>query len=110
MMAKKSISLYHISWNDQIIIRTLYRRELYGLAIREHIKEASNNEIDLKPGSLYPALKELERKGLVKCWWGEQKPKERRGARRKYYVLTCEGEKIFRELENFIDRLQRGFV
>lgn len=104
----KEFSLYDISMNEQIIIRTLYRRELYGLAIQEHIKKASNNEIDLNPGSLYPALRRLEKKGLVKCRWGEQIPKARRGARRKYYALTCEGEKMFREIENFVDRLRNN--
>lgn len=101
-----NISLYDISYTEQIIIYALYRRELYGLAIRDHVKQASNGVITLQYGSLYPALEKLERKCLVTSRWGENKPDERRGARRRYYTLTAEGEKMFSEITDFFYRLQ----
>lgn len=40
------------------------------------------------PGSLYPLLFRLEKRGVVRSWWGEQP--ENGSARRRYYALTEE--------------------
>jgi PadR family transcriptional regulator PadR len=46
--------------------------------------------VDLKEGSLYPALYRLEHAGLVEAAW-EEETKGRRGARRRIYRLTAKG-------------------
>lgn len=99
-------SIYDISYTQQIIVCALYNRKLYGLAIRNHIKKASNNVIIIEPGSLYPALKRLEKMGIVKACWGDEILSERKGARRRYYTLTYEGERMFNEINDFFYRLQ----
>ncbi|MUG92793.1 PadR family transcriptional regulator [Scytonema sp. UIC 10036] len=84
----------------------LYRKELYGLQIIKIIECASCNTRKVGYGSLYPALDNLENKGLVQSRWGDDKPQERHGARRKYYTLTHEGERIFTEINDFHRNLQ----
>ncbi|MBD2166849.1 helix-turn-helix transcriptional regulator [Calothrix membranacea FACHB-236] len=109
MLSKKELSLYDISYTEQLIICALYQRELYGLAIQDHVKRSSNNEIKIEAGSLYPALAKLERKGLVNSRWGENRPNERRGARRKYYTLTSKGITMSDEIFEFLNRLRNCY-
>ncbi|AKI98587.1 Hypothetical protein AA314_00214 [Archangium gephyra] len=45
---------------------------------------------------MYPALKALEREGLLRSFDGDPMP-ERGGRPRRYYELTGEGRKVARE-------------
>lgn len=70
----------------QILSVLLRYGEMYGLQIADTIKQ----DFGRKPGcfTLYPALRRLERQGFVTYRWGEERPQERGGARRKYYRRT----------------------
>jgi PadR family transcriptional regulator, regulatory protein PadR len=85
---------------EEIILLALVRKELYGLEIMRCVAECSGNTRELKPGSLYPALASLERKGLVDSEWGEGD----RG-RRRYYCLTVAGVKVIEDAIVFRQRL-----
>ena len=68
----------------------------FGLEIIERVRERTKGKICLNEGSVYPALKALEREGLLRSFDGEPMP-ERGGRPRRYYELTGEGRKVARE-------------
>ncbi|WP_309896709.1 PadR family transcriptional regulator [Archangium sp.] len=68
----------------------------FGLEIIQRVRERSNGKILLNEGSVYPALKALERDGLLRSYDGEPLP-ERGGRPRRYYELTGEGRRVATE-------------
>lgn len=65
----------------------------YGFQIIKELKENTSGYIDLKEGTLYPALHRLEKKGLLKSEWVT----EGSGNPRKYYSLTARGKEGLKE-------------
>ena len=62
----------------------------YGLALIRRVSRVTGGRVHPPEGSVYPALKELERDRLVRAW--TVVPGRRRGARgRRYYELTLVG-------------------
>jgi PadR family transcriptional regulator, regulatory protein PadR len=72
-----------------LILSLLSEREMYGYEILQEAERRSAREFQLKEGTLYPALHNLEQSGLLKAVWraGES------GPRRKYYSLTAKGRR-----------------
>ena len=73
-----------------LILALLERREMYGYQIVAELRQASEGKIDLAEGTVYPALRRLERDGLIGGHWvdvGTATP------RRRYYRLTPSGER-----------------
>lgn len=62
----------------------------FGLALIERVKSRTHGELKLNQGSIYPALRALEREGLLRSW-DQDGPPERAGRPRRYYELTAEG-------------------
>jgi PadR family transcriptional regulator PadR len=79
---------------EEDLLTLLVGRELYGLEIIEATKTASGGQRSIGVGSLYPTLHKMEKKGLVRSWWGEETPEERGHARRRYYTVTGFGERV----------------
>src|SRR6516165_4262031 len=77
---------------ETMILSTLERGEAHGLEILRRLEEAGCGLLQLKEGSLYPALYRLEAAAKVEAAWEEQ-PHGRRGARRRIYRLTREGQR-----------------
>ncbi len=75
--------------NQEIILAALQFRRRYGLEILQAIEHSGGRQIGFN--SLYPNLKKLEQKGFVKSEWGDERPEEHTGARRKYYRITGNG-------------------
>lgn len=84
---------------DELIMTALLNRQLYGLQISKAIEEVSNGERKIGVGSLYPKLHKLEKKGYIKSYWGDDRPEERNGARRRYYQLTGLGSEVLDEAQ-----------
>ena len=74
---------------DLLILRTLITGPAHGHAVANHIKQTSEELLQVETGSLYPALHRLEAKGWVAATW-ELSDK---GKRAKYYRLTPSGRK-----------------
>jgi PadR family transcriptional regulator PadR len=72
-----------------LILSLLSEREMYGYEILQEAERRSAHEFQLKEGTLYPALHNLEQSGLLKAVWraGDS------GPRRKYYSLTAKGRR-----------------
>lgn len=74
---------------DMLVLRTLVFGPLHGYGMAKAIRSNSNEALGIEFGSLYPALKRLELKGLIACKW-EISEHNRRA---KYYRLTSAGRK-----------------
>jgi PadR family transcriptional regulator PadR len=74
------------------LLQALIRGEGYGLDLIERVKERTKGKVVLGQGSVYPALRELEREGMVKSWDADPTP-ERGGRPRRYYRLTAAGQR-----------------
>ena len=77
---------------ETMILSTLERGEAHGLEILRRLEAAGCGLLRLKEGSLYPALYRLEEAGAIKAVW-ESQPHGRRGARRRIYTLTANGQR-----------------
>lgn len=82
-----------------ILLSSLLDGDKYGYEITKTVHSLTAGKIQLKEGSLYPALHKLEKKGLVEGYWGEHEPGR---PSRKYYRITEEGRKaVAHEQENW---------
>src|SRR3954452_5592894 len=77
---------------ETMVLSMLEHGEAHGLEILRRLEEAGCGLLQLKEGSLYPALYRLEAAGEVKADW-EPAPHGRRGARRRIYHLTAKGQR-----------------
>jgi len=74
---------------DILILRTLAGGRAHGHAIAKHIRQSSEEVLQVETGSLYPALHRLEAKGWVAASWDLSD----KGKRARYYRLTAAGKK-----------------
>ncbi|MBZ5560588.1 MAG: PadR family transcriptional regulator [Acidobacteriia bacterium] len=72
---------------DLLILKTVALEPSHGWAISERLHQVSSATLQIRQGSLYPALHRLERRGLVKARWGTSD----NNRRAKYYELTRKG-------------------
>ena len=74
---------------DLLILGTVAQGPIHGYGIAQRILLLSREALQVRQGSLYPALHRLERKRLIKAEW---RPSDS-GPMAKYYVLTAAGRK-----------------
>jgi transcriptional regulator len=74
---------------DLLILRTLVFGPVHGHGIGKHIRQTSEDVLQVEHGSLYPALQRLERDGLIASEWKA----DARGRDMKFYRLTASGRK-----------------
>ena len=74
---------------DIIILKTLSRGPLHGYGVSRWLREATDDAFQVEECALYPALRRLEKKGLVASNWGVTDT----GRDAKFYALTREGER-----------------
>ncbi|KOR85760.1 PadR family transcriptional regulator [Peribacillus frigoritolerans] len=107
MEINKEILKGHI---DTLILSLLHRRDMYGYELAKIVREKSDDQFELKEGTLYLSLKRLEKNEWVSSYWGdEQGP----GGRRKYYKLTAMGEEEFEKKRSewkFVKKLIDTFL
>jgi PadR family transcriptional regulator PadR len=72
-----------------LLLHLLSWGEMYGYEILQEASRRSANAFDLKVGTLYPALHQLEKKEQIKSTWRTAE----NGRERKYYSLTAKGRK-----------------
>lgn len=75
----------------------------YGIDLIARVKRLSNDAIVLHQGSVYPALRELERDGLVVKAFVQRDTKS--GRPRRYYDITEEGRRVAYKNQHAILRL-----
>ncbi len=85
---------------DVLILRTLLAGRRHGQGVARAIEEASGEEFLIDHGSLYPALKRLEKRRWIKAEWGTSS----NNRRARFYELTAAGR---RQVEVETDRWER---
>lgn len=72
---------------DMLILKVIALRPIHGYAIVQRLQQISRDALQIRQGSLYPALYRLENRGWLKSEW-----KTTEGGREaKYYSLTKAG-------------------
>src|SRR5262245_34064611 len=74
---------------DLLILKTIALGPQHGWAISERVQQVSSDALQIRQGSLYPALHRLERRGWIKARWSTTD----NNRRAKYYELTRLGRK-----------------
>lgn len=52
-----------------MVLQSLRRQSMHGYALVQHIKQQSNDLLQVEEGSLYPALQRLLKDGFVNAEW-----------------------------------------
>jgi len=73
---------------DPLILAVVEHEPLHGYAIMEALLARSGGELDLPTGTLYPALRRLERAGYLASEWSTVS-----GRKRRTYQLTPAGRR-----------------
>jgi PadR family transcriptional regulator PadR len=74
---------------DGMLLAALEDGPRHGYAIMETLRAGSGGQFDLPTGTIYPALRRLERAGLVRTMWAEEG-----GRNRRLYELTPAGHRV----------------
>lgn len=74
---------------DLLILRALALEGRHGCAIAARIAQISRGRVEVRPGSLYPALHRLQRRGWLRPRWGSSE----NNRRAKFYELTAAGRR-----------------
>ena len=59
---------------EKMILESLRREPAHGYALVQHIRQRSNNLLQVEEGSLYPALQRLLKAKRVKVEWQSPRP------------------------------------
>ena len=74
---------------DLLILRTIALEPMHGYGIGVRLEQISKGVFQVNAGSLFPALRRLERDGLIRGEWRVTE----NNRRAKYYRLTAAGKK-----------------
>lgn len=85
-----------------MILESLRRQPAHGYALVQHIRQRSNNLLQVEEGSLYPALQRLLKSKLVRAEWTVSSTNRRV----RTYSITATG---LRHLEKEISSFERMF-
>ena len=86
---------------DLLILKVIALEPQHGWAISERVQQISSDALQVKQGSLYPALHRLEHRGWIKARWDTTE----NNRRAKYYELTRSGHKQLEAQEDSWRRL-----
>lgn len=74
---------------DLLILKTLSWGPMHGLGVLRWIEQATEHQLQIEEGALYPALHRMEERGLLDGEWGYT-DKNRKA---KFYRLTAAGRR-----------------
>jgi transcriptional regulator len=86
---------------DLLILKIVDLGPVHGYGISQRIQQISNDVLQVRQGSLYPALHRLEKRGWLKAEWGESDV----GRQSKFYSLSAEGRRQLRRERQSWERL-----
>ena len=75
-----------------LILKSLLLGPAHGYAVARWIEQLTGEVLSVGEGSLYPALRRLEDRGLVTSEWGLSE----NNRRARYYQITADGRKHLR--------------
>ena len=110
-MAKDKADVLHGTLNLLVLQTVDTMGPIHGWGIAKRIEQVSEDLLELKYGSLYPALMKLEQNGWIESEWGTSE----NNRRARFYSITKQGKKqLAVEAENweqmatFIARMLHG--
>jgi len=74
---------------DLLILKVLVREAMHGYGVMIRLRELTEGVFDVTPGSLFPSLQRLERKGWIEGEWGTSE----NNRRACFYSITKAGRK-----------------
>jgi len=74
---------------DLLILKIVALGPVHGYGISQRIQQISRDVLQVRQGSLYPALHRLEKRGWLRAQWNESD----NGRRAKYYSLSAAGRR-----------------
>ncbi|HEU4628388.1 MAG TPA: PadR family transcriptional regulator [Gemmatimonadaceae bacterium] len=74
---------------DMLVLKALQLAPMHGWGITERIQQWSRQVLQVNQGSLYPALRRLERQGYITAEWRVTE----NNRRARYYQLTAAGRR-----------------
>ena len=75
-----------------MLLKLLSEKDMYGYEMIETLRQRSKNVFELKAGTLYPLLHNLEAKGYLSSY--EQ---DKNGKTRVYYSISKQGKSFLKE-------------
>jgi PadR family transcriptional regulator, regulatory protein PadR len=78
---------------DMLILQVVALGPIHGYAIGQRVQQISRDMLQVRQGSLYPALHRLENRGLLSASWGSSDT----GREAKFYRLTAKGRTQLKE-------------
>jgi PadR family transcriptional regulator PadR len=91
---------------EMMILQTLKRSPLHGYALAQHIKQTSDDLLQVEEGSLYPALQRMLKAGWVKAEWRISATNRRV----RTYQLTPAGRKHVETEVTRFERMLKGIT
>ena len=89
---------------EMMILQSLRRQPMHGYALVQHIRQRSNELLQVEEGSLYPALQRMLRAKLVKAEWTIS-PTSRRV---RTYRITAAGMRHLEQETSSFERMLAG--
>jgi PadR family transcriptional regulator PadR len=75
---------------DLLILKIVALGPVHGYAIAQRLQQASRDVVQVRQGTLYPALHRLENRGVLAAEWRESET----GREAKFYKLTRKGRAL----------------
>jgi transcriptional regulator len=93
---------------ELLILRALRWEPTHGWGVGTWIRLVTNGAFPLEEGTLYPALKRLEKRGWIESEWGTSD----NGRKAKFYSLTSAGRqtlpRLVSEWEAYVSAVDRA--
>lgn len=89
---------------DMLILKILALGPMHGYGVAVRIEQVSKEVLRVNQGSLYPALRRLERRGWIDAEWGDSE----NNRRARYYHLTKEGRRRLQQETREWERLAQA--
>jgi transcriptional regulator len=86
---------------DLLVLQTLAGGPQHGYGIAQHLRQVSQDVLQVGESSLYPALQRLLLNGWVKAAWGASN----NNRRARYYTLTASGRRQLATERHDFERL-----
>ncbi len=90
-----------------ILLHLLAEKDMYGYELVKEMEKRSDYTMQIKEGTLYPALHKLEKQKYMESFWKESE----KGPARKYYRITEAGVQILEqkitEWKNFVQTIDK---
>ena len=91
---------------DLMILHSLRLKPMHGYALAKHIKQASDDLLQIEEGSLYPELQRLLREGLLESKAGISA----KGRPTRIYRLTNSGRQRLEQEKSSFEKMFTGIT